>query len=150
MLQLAGLGALVEDIDDKRRRCGEGGVELLLPLAVCADGGDEHAGWYVGRHHERATSRRTRHADVTVTKGGTQVLCGLHVQSQTRGGARGHALRALVVRVEDPRALQGQDRGNRRELELALNAAANDRGRSRVASSQKLRRDGGGGPGAER
>src|SRR6185503_489339 len=147
MLQLADLGTLIEDIDDERRRGGEGRLELLLPLAVRADGGNKHAGRDVGRHHERPTGGRTRHAHVTVTKGATQVLCGLHLQSQTRGSARGHALRAVVVRVEKPRALQGQDRGNRRELELALNATANDSGRSCVASSEELRGDGGGGSG---
>ncbi len=137
-------------IDDEGRRREERRLELLLALAVRTDCGDEDAGWDVGRHHERATSGRTRHAHVALTEGGPQVRRRLHAQLEARRGAGGHAFRALGIGVEDPRALQGQDRGNRRELELSLDAAADDRGRSRVASGEERGGDGRGGCGPER
>ena len=84
-------------------------------------------------------ARRARGAHVTLTKSGAQVRHCLHAQVECRRGTRGHALRALLVAVEDPGALQRQDRGYRSKLELALDAAADNGGRSCVAPGQEFR-----------
>src|SRR5258705_5179148 len=150
MLQLANLGALIEDIDHKRRGCDEAGLELLFALAVRAHRGDEHAGDDVGPHHKGATGWCARDAHVAVTQRGAQVLGRLYVQVETRGGTGGHALRALVVSVKDPGALQRQDCGNGGKLELTLDAAADDRRRPRVTPGEEFRGHGRSGARAER
>ena len=56
-------------------------------------------------------------------------------------GPRRHALGPRVIDVEYPRAPQREDRGDRGQLHLALDAAAHDRGRPGVAAGEELRRD---------
>ena len=54
VLQLADLRALVDDVDHERRARHQRGYDLLLALAVGADGGDERARRDDVAHDERA------------------------------------------------------------------------------------------------
>src|SRR5919201_3109370 len=139
VLELADLGALLEDVDHEGGRGHQRRLQLLLAAIVGADGGDERPGPYVGNAQKRAARRRARDADVAGADGFAQVLPRLHGHAEARGGTRCERLGAGVVAVEDPHAPQRQDGGEGRELSLGLRAAADDGGRSRVATREELR-----------
>jgi len=52
VLKLTDLSTLLDDIDDQRRGREELWLDLLLALAVRADGANECARGYVRSHHE--------------------------------------------------------------------------------------------------
>src|SRR5262245_37670047 len=109
VLQLADLGALLEDVDDQGRGGDEPRLELLLALAVRADRGNESAWQDIPRGQERVTRRRAGDAHVALTKRGPKVLRGLDAQTMARRGVSGQMLRPRMVGVEHPGTLQRQD-----------------------------------------
>ena len=100
-----------------------------------------------GATSEAATRGRRDGVQVTHTslppQGLAKVLGGLHVQAEAGPRPLGQLLGLGVVDIEDPGLLQRQDRGDRGELHLTLDAAAHDRGRPRLTARQELRRDSG-------